>query len=98
MDLSAVPRTAPTLGLKEGRERVDLAVRSATKRRPAIWKTSLYLDITDPERLGESRIELGKPTREVLLSYLVRLLLQPSTPSDTEEDEAEEQPFSRTHS
>ncbi|KAL5460358.1 hypothetical protein EMCRGX_G033804 [Ephydatia muelleri] len=95
LDLSAVPRTFPTLGLKEGHERVGLAVRSATKRRPAIWKASLNLDVTDPERLGQSRIDLGKPTREVLLSYLVRLLLQPSTPSDTDEDEEGEQPEHR---
>lgn len=99
LDLSAVPRMLPTLGLKEGRERVGLAVRSATRRRPAIWKASLNLDVTDPERLGQSRIDLGKPTREVLLSYLVRFLLQPSTPSDTEEDdEGEEQPAPRAHS
>ena len=55
-------------------------------------RASLNLDVTDPERLGQSRIDLGKPTREVLLSYLVRLLLQPSTPSDTDEDEEGEQP------
>ena len=75
------------LGLKEGHQRRDLGVsRCSSKRRQPIWKSSLLLDLDSRERLGESRVDLAKPSRKMLLSYLLKTLLQPSPPSSDEED------------
>lgn len=62
MDLSAVPETAPTLGLVAGRDRLDTANRSLVKRRPASQKQSLLLDSKADKIMGTERVDLSQMT------------------------------------
>ena len=83
VDLSAIPHISPSLGLEPGHARRDLALsRSSAKRRPPIWK---HPKSDEAERLGQSLSH-----REALASYLVSLLLQPTSPPDSDVEEEEE--------
>ena len=60
MDLSAIPQLAPSLGLREGHARRDLAVsRSSVKRRPASQRRALLLDTGEKEKMGTARVTLS---------------------------------------
>ena len=64
VDLSAIPRLAPTLGLQEGHTRRDLAVsRSSIKRRPASKRRSLLLHAGEREKMGTARVTLSEGER-----------------------------------
>ena len=59
LDLSAIPKLAPSLGLQHGHNRRDLAARSTFKRRPASTKDTLLLDTGEEERMGTQRVSLS---------------------------------------
>ena len=68
IDITAVPKTSPSLGLKHGHERLDVVSRSLSKRRPASLRKTLLLDSKKEVLMGKERVDLseqgdGKPLR-----------------------------------
>lgn len=75
VDLSAIPKTTPSLGLQVGRARRDLAIsRSISKRRPASQRKALFLDLDESEKLSGARVTLSdsRPVRRSTLPAQVR--------------------------
>lgn len=61
MDISVVPQTNPSLGLKHGHEKLDVVTRSASKRRPASKRRTLLLDSKKEILMGNERVDLSDP-------------------------------------
>ena len=60
-DLSAVPETSPSLGLKHGHDKMDVINRSVSKRRPASKRKTLLLDSKKEVLMGNERVDLSAP-------------------------------------
>ncbi len=60
MDMDAIPKTSPTLGLEHGHEKRDVVSRSLSKRRPASDRRSLLLDSKREVLMGNERVDLSK--------------------------------------
>lgn len=60
MDITEVPKTFPSLGLKHGHERLDVVTRSLSKRRPASLRSSLLLDTTKEILMGKAKVDLSE--------------------------------------
>ncbi len=71
VDISVVPQTNPSLGLKHGHEKRDVVSRSSSKRRPASKRKTLLLDSKKEVLMGNERVDLSE-------SGDGRLLRQPS--------------------
>ncbi len=61
VDISAVPQTNPSLGLKHGHEKLDVISRSISKRRPASKRKTLLLDSKKEVLMGNERVDLSDP-------------------------------------
>lgn len=76
LDLSAIPKMSPSLGLQHGHNRRDLAARSASKRRPASMKKTLLLNTEEGERMGTQRVSLSEERSNTLPTQVrVRALM-----------------------
>lgn len=76
LDLSAIPKMSPSLGLQHGHNRRDLAARSASKRRPASMKKTLLLNTEEGERMGTQRVSLSEERSSTLPTQVrVRALM-----------------------
>ncbi len=79
MDISSIPKTNPSLGLKHGHEKLDVVSRSASKRRPASKRKTLLLDSKKEVLMGNERVDLsdpgdGKLLRQASVDYQVSWL------------------------
>ena len=72
MDLTAIPMTKPTLGLREGHARRDVVHRGSKKRRAASMKHSLLLDVNESEMMGRERVSLSEAPRRSTMPARVR--------------------------